>query len=571
MTEEERFKIISNDYADLMVEYNQNMKTFDLFPKGTIHIFSDRIAIVYVPKEQITNRTIRQYGYSILPACYGLVSRKSLEASGIIKQRRLPGLNLRGQGVLIGIIDTGIDYTNKVFQNPDGTTRIAEIWDQTIDSDKYPQPQFYGTVYTREDINQALKSPNPLEIVPSTDTNGHGTMLAGIAAGSEVPENDFSGVAPDTELIIVKLKQAKPWLRDFFVIPEEANCYQENDIMWALKYVVDTARRLKRPISICIGLGSSQGSHDGRGAMSNLAGVIADYQNIAVTIAGGNEGNAARHFYSEINPGIGYTSVELSIGDNDPGFSMELWGAAPNTYSIDILTPTGEYIPRITESIRVNRDISFLFERTTITIDYLMVESSTGDQLILMRFRKPTAGIWTFKVYTRGDLQGSFHIWLPIGDFMVSNTYFIQSDPYTTITSPGNSIVPITVTAYSQENNSLYRRSGKGYSRINTIKPDLAAPGVNIQAPDLNHGFTEMTGTSAAAAHTCGVVALVLEWAVIRGNYPTADTVTIKNFLIRGAQRNPNFVYPNRDWGYGIIDLFGSFRALSPRFPGAPR
>lgn len=562
MTQEEKFKITSNDYMDLIIDYNNNTAILNRYPNASIHIMNDKYAIIYLPERQLAGRLIRQFGYTEIPACFGLTIQKSIEASGIQRLRRLPNFNLRGQGVLVGIIDTGIQYTNPAFKNIDGTSRIAAIWDQTIETENPPQPYLYGTQYLKEDINNALNSPNPLEVVPSVDTNGHGTMLAGIAAGSEIEESNFSGIVPEAELVVVKLKQAKPALREFYQIPQTVDCYQENDIMWALQYIVDTARRLQRPIAICVGLGSSQGSHDGRGALSNLLSIAADFSGIVITVSGGNEGNAARHFYSEINPGIGYSTVELNVGENEPGFTMELWGTAPNTYSVDILSPTGEYIPRITESLRVNRDISFVFEKTTITIDYQMVESTTGDQLIFMRFVKPTAGIWSFKVYTRGDLQGTFHIWLPMSGFISDSTYFVQPDPYTTITSPGNSLTPITVTAYSADNNTLYRRAGKGYSRINTIKPEIAAPGVNIQAPNLEQGFSYMTGTSAAAAHTAGVTAMILEWAIVRGNYPGVDSVEIKKFIIRGAKRNPNISYPNRDWGYGILDVYNVFDTL---------
>lgn len=569
MTEEERFKITSNDYVDFIVNFNSNQRIFDRFPNASIHIMNDKFAIVYVPKEQLTNRTIQQYGYSILPSCYGLLSEKSLEVTGIERLRRLPVFNLRGEGVLVGIIDTGIDYTNPAFRNKDGTSRIRAIWDQTIDSGNYPAQIYYGTQYFEEDINRALSSNNPLEVVPSTDTNGHGTMLAGIAAGSEDPENNFSGVVPDSELIVVKLKQAKQVFRDFYMIPEEVECYQENDIIWGIQYIVALARQLKRPVSVCIGLGSSQGSHDGRGALSYVITTIADFTGVSMCIAAGNEGNAARHFYSEINPKIGYSTVELNVGEREAGFTMELWGNAPNTYSIDILSPTGEYISRITESLRLNREISFVFEKTIILIDYQMVESATGDQLIFMRFKNPTAGIWSFKVYTRGDLQGIFNIWLPISGFISDNTYFVQPDPYTTITSPGNGTSPITVTAYNPDNNILYRRASKGYTRSNVIKPEFAAPGVNIQAPDLQKGYTYITGTSAAAAHTAGVAAMILEWGIVKGNHPNMDSVEIKGFLIRGAQRNPKQSYPNRDWGYGILDLYNSFDALRARYPAS--
>jgi subtilisin family serine protease len=165
-------------------------------------------------------------------------------------------------------------------------------------------------------------------------------------------------------------------------------------------------------------------------------------------------------------------------------------------------------------------------------------------------------------VYGRGDLQGNVNIWLPSGDFISKNTYFLNANPYTTVTSPGNSIVPITLTAYNSNNNGLYMEAGKGFSTSNIINPDLAAPGVNIQCPALDHTFTTLTGTSAAAAHTAGIAAMILEWSIVRNNYPDIDTVGIKKFLIRGANRSSQRQYPNREWGYGSIDLFNSFNLL---------
>ncbi|MDF2484838.1 MAG: hypothetical protein K0R46_1006 [Herbinix sp.] len=562
MTAEERQRITSEEYTDFLVEYSQNPRVFEQFPNSTAHIMNQRFAIVYVPNSQLTGRTINQFGYSVIPSCYGLTSEVSLEASGIVRLRRIPVFNLRGTGVLVGIIDTGIDYTNPVFLHNDGTTKIVALWDQSIQSDQFPVNFDYGTEYLQDTINLALNNADPYSIVPSVDENGHGTMLAGIAAGSEIEDSNFSGVVPESELVVVKLKPMKQALRRFFVIPEGVVAYQENDIMWGAQYLIEVARRLQRPIAICIGLGSSQGSHDGRGALSSLLSVGGDFPGVVISISAGNEGNMRRHFFSRVDSQIGYSTVEFNVGEEEQGFTMELWGVAPNTYSIDILSPAGEYIPRIPESLSVNREINFVFERTRIFIDYQMIESQTGDQVILLRFITPTPGIWRFQVYTRGTLEGSFHIWMPMGNFITDNTYFIQPDPYTTITSPGNSLVPITVTAYNPVNNNLYQRASRGYSRIGTIKPDLAAPGVNIQAPTLENGFTQISGTGAAAAHTTGITAIMLEWGIVRNNYPGIDSVEVKKFLIRGANRSPTLTYPNRDWGYGMLDIYNVFDLL---------
>jgi len=566
MTQEERSKIASNEYADIILRYNGNPSSLGELGKYTNHRINEGSVVIYIPASELTSRSVSEFGYSAIPKIYALTSQQSLEASGVTKLRRIPAANLRGQGVVVGIIDTGIDYMNPVFKHSDGTTKIISIWDQTINSqDQTPYsvyPPYFGTEYTTEQINQALKSDKPLEIVPSIDENGHGTMLAGIAAGSENHENDFSGVVPDAELIVVKLKQAKAVLTNFYEIPANAACYQETDMMWAIQYIVDKARSIHRPLSVCIGLGTSQGAHDNSGFFNTSVSISADFPEVCVLVSAGNEGNARRHFFSDLDPTAGPVTVELNVGENETGFSMELWGDPPTIYTLDILSPTGEYIQRISESLEGTRKISFLFEQTIINVDYIMVEAETGKQVIMMRFRNPTQGTWRFQIYGRGDLEGAFHIWLPSDGLISQNVYFLNENPYTTITSPGNCYLPISITAYDSNLNTHYFNSGRGYSTSNIINPELTAPGVNIQCPALNNGFTTITGTGAATAHATGICAIILEWSIVKGNYPGIDTVGIKKFLIRGAKRSDNLQYPNRDWGYGVIDLFNSFNLL---------
>lgn len=562
MTPEERHRIFSNDYADLIIAYSGDESLLQGFEDATIHIINSFIAIVHVPVSQITNRTILELGYSVMPTLYGLISQRSLEASGINRLRNIPTFNLRGQGVLIGILDSGVDYTNPIFRHPDNTTKIVSIWDQTIDSDRFPAGTFYGTEYMREQINEALQSEDPLTIVPTTDEVGHGTMLAGIAAGNDVPESGFYGVAPDAELVIVKIKQAKPYLRNFFLIPEGVPCYQENDVLFALDYVANVAVNLNRPVAICIALGTSMGAHDGRGTLSSYLSGVSQRTGIGVVVAAGNEGNARRHYHGAVDPEVGFDTVELNVGENNPGFTMELWGDTPNIFSVDIRSPSGEYVPRIVPTLDENREVSFIFEQTIIIIDYQIVESQSGDQLILMRFRNPAPGIWRFQVYSKGDIARGFHIWLPMEDFIQPETFFVRSDPYTTILSLGNARVPITITAYNDEDDSLFLDASRGYTRIGVIKPEVAAPGVNIIRPTLEQEFSPVTGTSASAAHAAGVAAMLLEWGILRGNQPTMNTLEMKIFMIRGARRNLEIQYPNRDWGYGILDVFNVFDAL---------
>ncbi|BCJ98554.1 S8 family peptidase [Anaerocolumna chitinilytica] len=570
MTLEEHYKIISNDYADLFIEYNRNPKLLEIFPNSTPHLINTRFAIAYVPSNQLNSTFISQFSYSAIPNLYGLTSQESLEASGVRKLRRIPGFNLLGKDVLVGIIDTGIDYKNPIFLHPDGSSKIQYLWDQALDSNNVPERFFYGTEFTKNQIDQALTNNDPLSLVPSTDENGHGTMLAGIMAGSEDVKNNFYGVAPEADLIVVKLKQAKQNLKDFYIIPPDNPCYQENDIMWGIEYILQRAEELKRPCAVCIGLGSSQGGHDGRGALSNLLSIYSGVPGFIICLPAGNEGDKKRHYSNFITPSDAPKAFELNIGEQELGFSMEFWGNPPNIYSIDISSPTGEFIPSITKSLKSHQLVSFLFEKTLIDVDYQLIESRTSAELILLRFHNPTPGIWRFHIYSKGNTMGAYNIWLPMNGFISKDTYFLQPDPYTTITSPGDGTAPITVTAYNPDNDSLFLGASKGYTRDGIIKPELAAPGVNIVTPTLGNGFIYSSGTGIAAAHVAGISAIMLEWGIIRGFYPDMDTEVIKKYLIRGAKRSNTQQYPNKDLGYGIVDIYNVFNVLRTDFPSVP-
>ncbi|HEX3077448.1 MAG TPA: S8 family peptidase [Lachnospiraceae bacterium] len=555
-------KVYSNDYADFIIEYNGDPLALEQYEPNAVNIVNFFYATVYLPASQLTNDVVSKMGYAVLPSLFGFTSQASLEASGVFRIRNLPSFGLRGKGVLIGIVDSGIDYTNPIFQYEDRTTKIVSIWDQTIRGDHLPEGMAYGTEYTREQINEALQSEDPFSIVPSKDEIGHGTMIAGIAAGNDVPESNFYGVAPDAELVIVKLKPAKQNIKNYFRIPEDEVCYQENDIVFGIQYLFRYAARVNKPIVICIPVDTSQYAHDGRGTTSNWLSLIANIPGTSVILSVGNEGNARRHYHGVIKEDTPFNTVELNIGPNDRKFSMELWGSTPNLFSVEIITPSGEYVPRIGIRTNETKEITFIFEPTTIYVDYQLIENQSGDQLILLRFSKASPGVWKFQVYSRGIYPSDFDMWLPMNNFISTETFFLRSDPNITLLSASCARVPITVTAYNVEDESLYLNAGRGYTRVNLIKPDIAAPGVKIIAPTLNQGFQEVTGTSVAAAHTAGIAAMLFEWGIVKGNYKSMSSLDMKVFLIRGARRKTDMEYPNREWGYGILDLFNVFNSL---------
>jgi hypothetical protein len=564
MTIEEKKQIVSEGYANAIVEYNRSDSSMSMFTGYPRNIINDKYGVIYFPVTQSTVTISYENGYAVIPKLYGLLDIVDLDASGVNKVQNIPRLALMGEGVLLGFVDTGIEYTNPIFGYGDNTTRIVSIWDQSLENDDAPETIFnYGREYSREEINAALRSADPYSVVPSRDENGHGTMLAGIAGGAKDEANNFRGIVPSAEFVVVKLKQAKRNLRNFFYIPEYANCYQEDDIMLGIQYLINVAEQLKKPIVICLGLGTNQGAHDGYDPLSNYIAWTGNFTGRSIIIAAGNEGNSKKHYYGRVDTKTGYNTVELKVGDGEKGFSMELWGYAPATYSIDLLSPSGEYIPRIAARLGESRTIRFLFENTTVYVDYLVIEAQSGSPLILLRFINPAPGIWKFKVYGAGSSNLGFHIWLPMTGFISEDTFFNNANPDTTITTPGNNSLVVTVTAYSPANGNIYINSSRGYTKDNVIKPDMAAPGVEILAPMPGNQYGRVSGTSVAAAYTTGITAMLLEWGIVQGNYNSISSVQVQRFLLRGVEEQNGLVYPNNIWGYGTINIYNTFLSLS--------
>lgn len=554
-------EVLSEEYLDLIVE---NVALDQFRNDYEVTYLNETYSMVHIPSQNVNMCTLgNDYEYRLFPPIYNIESMLALEDSGVIRTRRHPGFGMLGQGVLVGVVDTGIEYQHQAFLNEDNTSRIVSIWDQTINNGEVPPEGFtYGTEYSQELLNTALQSEDPLSIVPSTDENGHGTMMAGIIAGNENEEANFSGIVPDAELVVVKLKQAKQINRRMFMVPPDKLCYQETDIILGIRYIITTALRLNRPLALCIALGTNEGGHDGRGATSSYLSILSQYPRIGVAMSGGNEGNTQRHYLGLIEERQEFKEFELKVSSLDKTFCMEVWQQVPHRLAIDIISPTGEYVPRIYPRIRSCQELTFIFEPSILWVNNFIIEAESGDQLIMIRFEDPQEGIWRFRLYNLDNQPSEFHVWLPSGDFISNETYFLEANPNTTITSPGNAFTPITTTAYNPVGGGIWLSASRGYTRTNFVKPDLAAPGVNVLAPMLNNTYGVVSGTGAATAHLTGIIAMLLEWAVLRARYPGITGVAIKHLLIRGARRDMDITYPNNVWGYGKVDLFGVFEML---------
>ncbi len=329
-------------------------------------------------------------------------------------------------------------------------------------------------------INEALASKDPYSLVPSVDNNGHGTFLASIAAGSGDPDAQFIGAAPESVIAVVKLKQAKQYLRDYYFIPNTAPAFQENDIMLGMRYLHLLAEKLRLPLIFCLALGSNLGGHSGSLPLSIIAQQYTLLSNRIPVIGVGNEADQRHHFYSEIMNTSDTKTVEIRVGENTSGFMMELWTELPNILSISLTSPSGESTSRIPIRAGTSTTFNFLFENTTVYIDYRLFVESTTSELIHFRFSDAAPGIWKLVVEPIQIIDGRFHIWLPVREFLSGEVYFLNSNPYYTLTAPSDSVQPISVSYYDSSNNGLALSSGRGFTRTEQVKPDFTAPGINI-------------------------------------------------------------------------------------------
>ena len=574
--------IVSEETGDYIIEYNSlYFEQIQRQDGVCISCINDTWCILYTNYPGSRNINIQQ-GYYSVPKLYGLMDTTSFDASGITATLNQPLLNVRGQGVLIGFLDTGIDYLREDFKASGGRTRIAAVWDQTIQSvnyeedtgeaagtEQYDREQVqgmvqYGTVYTREDINAALaaerEGQNPYDIVPSRDENGHGTFLAGVAAASETA--DYIGAAPEAEILMVKLKPAKKYLRDFYLLPERVEAYSETDMMMGVRFLQQYAIREKKPLVICVGLGTASGSRTGALPFADLLNTLARQVNTVVVTCTGNEANNRTHTSGLAVSDTEPSEIEITVGADERGFVMEIWAESLDILSVAITSPSGERISRIPARIDTGGVYNFLLERSQVAVNYRVVESASGYEVIFMRFINPAQGIWKIHVYSLTNIVGRYNAWLPLKQFLSGDTYFLNSNPSTTLTEPGAAERVISVGAYNHITDASYAASGRGYTATGLVKPDFVAPGVDVYGVRAGGGYTTRTGTSVAAAHAAGAAALLLTWGVTDGNLPYMGTNEVKSVLIRGAKRENNTVYPNNIYGYGKMDVIEAFYKL---------
>lgn len=548
------------EIVEYMVQTDINISRLkEKYPNIIIRTVTPGIYAVGIPNgdETIVKGIREQVGYIVASKLYGLNANEALQASNILTFHDYPFGELRGTGTLIAIVDTGIDYTNNLFRYEDGSTRIVSIWDQTIESNQKNDLGF-GTIYTEEQINEALKSSDPYSIVPSRDEIGHGTFLAGVAAGKDRTQTGtYTGAAPEARLIVVKLKQGTDRQKIEQYVPLGTPAYPDGNILLGFSYVVQKSTEIAQPLALLVGIGNNYGNHGGSTIMAGFLETLTIYPGVVVVVAAGNEGNTGHHFYGKIDNG-GKLDIEVNITQGEEGVNISLWTVQADQVSISLISPIGQSVERVPLKPYKSETVNFTLQETVVTVIYDYPNINTGGQNVIINIEAPITGIWTISVYGDYIINGNFNVWLPRDGFIKSATRFSQPNSNITLSSPATGDETIVVGGYDYIDGSVYAASGRGPTTKGIIKPDLIAPAVNVDGPSLAGGLTTYIGTSTAAAITAGAVALLLEWGIVKKNLPTMNTRIARVMLIRGANRKRGVEYPNPIEGYGKLDLKNS-------------
>ena len=592
---------------ELIVKYHGNLQQglfpFLVLPQGRLLQIEELIAgyaILTVPETFVDAlAAVEEIEYIEKPKRLFFEILQGKIASCIIPGSQA-ARSLRGQGVLVAVIDSGIAWRNRDFRNADGTSRIRYLWDQTLQAervweriaqnellseerqDEYAPPQGFvtGVEFTQEQINEALNVSSEIEgnlLVPSVDTSGHGTAVAGIAAGNGLSSNDTNaGVAPESELIIVKLGTPRP---DSFP--------RTTELMRALTYVVRKSLELQKPVAINLSFGNTYGAHNGTSLLERFIDNVSEIGRNVICVGSGNEGASGGHTGGSVGRTGGITgiqtggsvrvlpegganavtaNVELIIGNYETGLNVQLWKDYVDRYRVHLLSPAGEEF--VVDTAKPGKQTYFL-EQTRILLyngepaPYLTSQEIYFDFLPLANRSYVNNGVWTFLLEPVETVTGNYTFYLPSETVRSEQTRFVRPTPYVTLTIPSTAAKVITVGAYQTGLEAYADFSGRGYlyqDRLGSrtdgpfIKPDIVAPGVGIMAPTREGTYAAVSGTSFATPFVTGAAALLMQWGIVNGNDPYLYGEKVKAYLRKGAQPiRGESEYPNERVGYGAL------------------
>lgn len=543
-------RLTQNGRLEVIVKYNGDIRKAESELNIDIEVLNENYAIASLSPNQLPALyAYSEIEYIELPKTLTFSLSSSLNSACVTTVQSSTRFGLRGSGAIVGIIDSGIDYTHPDFRNPDGTSRILFIWDQTRNGN--PPPGFLrGVEYNNSQINTALEAQEPLSVIPNLDEIGHGTAVSGIAAGNgRSSDGRQRGVAPEASLIVVKLGQ-----RSFA---------RTTEVMRAIKYILDKAQALNMPVSINLSYGTNNGSHDGNSLFEAYIDDMTQEWKAVIVAATGNEGSAGHHFSDAVAQDEEMT-VEFAVSGILQKMYMTFWKNFVDTFIFELISPGGQTTGEILPTERfTNANLSGV----NISIFYGLPTNYSEEQEILFLFEGGTQGIqqgiWRLIVRGENVVDGRFDIWLPTIEDITNTTAFSRPSIETTLTLPSTAQNVISVGGYNALINTIADFSGRGYTRRDVfVKPDIVAPAVGILTTRSGGGYDSFTGTSMAAPFVTGAAALMMEWGIVGGNDPFLYGQRVKAFLRKGARRDPSLTYPNPLWGYGTLCLESTMNYL---------
>ena len=552
------------------IEYNslEELKKIDEIPGASVTVIDSNYAIVFIPFNRISEIMpyIKDIASLEVPALYTLEQVSPVEASGAALFHNNPFLQLTGRGVIVGIIDTGIDYLNREFMKEDDTTRILRIWDQTLENTQEIYDVNIGVEYKEEEINNAIKlsksGGDPYSIVNSRDTIGHGTSVASLA-GARGYNIELKGAAPGCDFAVVKLREAPRVYQEFAgVTTQGVGRYTGIEIILGIRYLSRLASELKRPMVICIPLGTNIGGHDGTNEVEVSIDEVSNKAGVVCVTGTGNEGDTDTHTEGRFSTAGEIKNLEVRVGGNQRDLNFRIYVQQPDRVSIGVVSPSGEVVEKIPARLNRVENVNFVYEGTRMRISYLYPDSVTGGEVIDIEARGLREGIWQFRLYGDYIVDGRYWSWLPQRSLLDEETKFLSPSQYITLTMPGTSRKAIVAAFYNQNNNATVGQSGRGFTRDGRVKPDIAAGGINALVTTPGGGTKTISGSSVGTAVTAGCCALLLQWGIVDGNDPTLYSSEVRNYLIRGTTMRVGDIYPNEQWGYGAINMKGVFDSI---------
>lgn len=567
------------DYSEVVgfiVEYTSRDELLKInnIPDASVVALDANFAIVYIPFNRILE--VEPYVKDIVsievPVIYTLQQSSPVEASGAPLFHNNPFLQLNGRGVIVGIVDTGIDYLNNEFMREDETTRIVRIWDQSLDGENEIYGARLGIEYNSDQINEAIQAnkrgEDPYAIVKTKDDIGHGTMVASLV-GARGINPEVMGAAPDCDFAIVKLKQAPSVILDYAgVSTPGAGRYATVEVLLAIRYLSRLASNLKRPMVICVALGSNTGAHDGTNAVETIITNTTSQLALACVTGTGNEGDTDTHTEGKFDKPGQIKNIEVRMGKGQKDLNFQIYIQQPDKVSIGVVSPSGEVVEKIPVRLSKVENVQFIYEGTRMRISYIYPDPVTGDEVISIEARGLREGIWQFRLYGDYIVDGRYWSWLPQRSLLDPDTKFLSPSQYTTLTIPGTSRGAIVAAFYNQNNNATVGQSGRGFTRDGRVKPDIAAGGINAVVTMPGGGTRVVSGSSVATAITAGCCALIMQWGAVDGNDPNLYATEIRTYLIRGTNMRVGDIYPNEQWGYGAIDMKGVFDSIRENLTG---